>query len=168
VKAIVPGNFSIDYDKVAAEAKFDGLFVLRTNTKLSALQVVLRYRNLLAVEDTFKTVKALLTTRPIFHKTDAAIRGHVFCSFLAVLLRKELLDRLASRRHGDLEWQHIIDDLEDLAKLRLSKTGAVLCYGLLPAPQSIPFAVLSGSPCRPSSRRCQPPETGPNLWCLKL
>jgi hypothetical protein len=39
---------------------------------LSALQVVLRYRNLLAVEDTFKTTKALLTTRPIFHKTDAA------------------------------------------------------------------------------------------------
>ena len=83
MKTIGSGNFSIDYDKAEADAKFDGLFVLRTNTKLSALQVVLRYRNLLAVEDTFKTTKALLTTRPIFHKTDAAIRGHIFCSFLA-------------------------------------------------------------------------------------
>ena len=64
VKTIGSGNFSIDYDKAEADAKFDGLFVLRTNTKLSALQVVLRYRNLLAVEDTFKTTKALLTTRP--------------------------------------------------------------------------------------------------------
>ncbi len=73
----------------------------------------LRYRNLLAVEDTFKT-KALLTTRPIFHKTDAAIRGHIFCSFLAVLLRKELFDRLAARRHGNIEWQHIVDDLDEL------------------------------------------------------
>ena len=45
VKTIGSGNFSIDYDKVEADAKFDGLFVLRTNTKLSALQVVLRYRN---------------------------------------------------------------------------------------------------------------------------
>jgi hypothetical protein len=62
---------------------------------LSALQVVLPYQNLLAVEDTFKTTKALLTTRPIFHKTDAAIRGHIFCSFLAALLRKELFDRRA-------------------------------------------------------------------------
>ena len=61
VKTIGSGNFSIDYDKAEADAKFDGLFVLRTNTKLSALQVVLRYRNLLAVEDTFKTTKALLT-----------------------------------------------------------------------------------------------------------
>jgi hypothetical protein len=123
VKTIGSGNFSIDDDKVEADAKFDGLFVLRTNTKLSALQVVLRYRNLLAVEDTFKTTKALLTTRPIFHKTDAAIRGHIFCSFLAVLLRKELFDRLAARRHGDLEWQHIVDDLDELSEIEVEQDG---------------------------------------------
>ena len=52
--------------------------------KSAALQVVLRYRNLLAVEDAFKTAKALLATRPIFHKTDAGIRGHVFCTLLAL------------------------------------------------------------------------------------
>ena len=123
VKTIGSGNFSIDYDKVEADAKFDGLFVLRTNTKLSALQVVLRYRNLLAVEDTFKTTKALLTTRPIFHKTDAAIRGHIFCSFLAVLLRKELFDRLAARRHGNLEWRHIVDDLDELSEIEVEQDG---------------------------------------------
>jgi len=39
VKTIASGNFSIDYDKVEADAKFDGLFVLRTNTKLTALAV---------------------------------------------------------------------------------------------------------------------------------
>ena len=61
-------GFTIDPAKVEADARFDGLFVLRTNTKQSALQVVLRYRNLLAVEDAFKTTKALFATRPIFHK----------------------------------------------------------------------------------------------------
>ena len=62
-----PGDgFSIDRAKVEADARFDGVFVLRTSTRLSALQVVLRYRNLLAVEDAFKTAKALLATRPIF------------------------------------------------------------------------------------------------------
>jgi Transposase DDE domain len=123
VKTIGSGNFSIDYDKVEADARFDGLFVLRTNTKLTALQVVLRYRNLLAVEDTFKTAKALLTTRPIFHKTDAAIRGHVFCSFLAVMLRRELFNRLAARRHDALEWQHIVDDLDDLSEVEVAQDG---------------------------------------------
>jgi hypothetical protein len=59
-------HFTIDPERVAEDARFDGVFVLRTNTKLSALQVVLRYRNLMAVEDSFKTAKALLSTRPIF------------------------------------------------------------------------------------------------------
>jgi hypothetical protein len=45
---------------------------------MSALQVALRYRHLMAVEDAFKTAKALLATCPIFHETDAAIRGQVF------------------------------------------------------------------------------------------
>src|ERR1700741_5333988 len=44
-------GFVIDRAKVEADARFDGLFVLRTNTKIAALQVVLRYRNLVAVED---------------------------------------------------------------------------------------------------------------------
>jgi hypothetical protein len=52
--------------------------------------------------------------------TDAAIRGHVFCS----LLSKELFDRFAARRHGDLEWQHIVDDLDYLSESRSSRTPA--------------------------------------------
>jgi hypothetical protein len=39
----------------------------------------------------------LLATRPVFHRTDAAIRGDVFCAFLALVLRRELLDRMAAR-----------------------------------------------------------------------
>ncbi len=115
-------GFVIDRAKIEADARFDGLFVLRTNTKISALQVVLRYRNLLAVEDAFKTAKVLLATRPIFHKTDAGIRGHVFCTFLALVLRKELRDRLAARR-SKLEWQRIIDDLVDLSEIDVEQDG---------------------------------------------
>src|SRR5262249_14839685 len=72
------------------DARYDGLYVLRTNTKLDPLNAMLRYRELLVVERLFRTTKDLLTTRPIYHQTDAAIRGHVFCSFLALVLRKEL------------------------------------------------------------------------------
>jgi Transposase DDE domain len=118
-----PGDehFTIDPARVAEDERFDGVFVLRTNTKMSALQVALRYRNLMAVEDAFKTAKALLATRPIFHKTDAAIRGHVFCSFLAVVLRKELFDRLAANGSKQLEWQHIVDDLMDLSEVEVEQ-----------------------------------------------
>ena len=62
LKAPAGEGFAIDPAKVEADARFDGLYVLRTNTTLKPLQVVLRYRNLLAVEDSFKTAKALLAT----------------------------------------------------------------------------------------------------------
>ncbi len=48
------------------------------------------------VEEMFRTAKTLLETRPIYHHCNDTIRGHVFCSFLALVLRKELQDRLAS------------------------------------------------------------------------
>jgi hypothetical protein len=82
--------FEIDPGKLAEEARFDGVFVLRTNTRVTPLQAVLRYRDLLQVEDLFRRAKAILRTRPIYRSSDAAIRGHVFCSFLALMLQKEL------------------------------------------------------------------------------
>jgi hypothetical protein len=68
-------------EELLAEARYDGLYVLRTNLRLHPLHVMLRYRDLLVVEQLFRSEKALLATRPIYHQTDAAIRGHVFCSF---------------------------------------------------------------------------------------
>ena len=136
-------GFVIDRAKVEADARFDGLFVLRTNTKIAALQVVLRYRNLLAVEDAFKTAKALLATRPIFHKTDAGIRGHVFCTFLALVLRKELFDRLAVR-HSRLEWQRIVDDLADLSEIEIEQDGRRALLRTAPGPTIDPICRAIG------------------------
>ena len=136
-------GFVIDRAKVEADACFDGLFVLRTNTKIAALQVVLRYRNLLAVEDAFKTAKALLATRPIFHKTDAGIRGHVFCTFLALVLRKELIDRLAARR-SRLEWQRVIDDLADLSEIDVEQDGRRARLRTAPGPTIDPICRAIG------------------------
>ena len=87
-------SFEIDAGKLAEEARFDGIFVLRTNAKVTPLQAVLRYRDLLQVEDLFRRTKAIMRTRPIFHSSDAAIRGHVFCSFLALAMQKHLDDLL--------------------------------------------------------------------------
>src|SRR5262249_49094697 len=84
--------FEIDAGKLAEEARFDGVFVLRTNANVTPLQAVLRYRELLQVEQLFRQSKAVFDTRPIFHSSDAAIRGHVFCTFLALLLQKRLND----------------------------------------------------------------------------
>jgi hypothetical protein len=104
-------HFEIDEDRIAAEAKFDGISVLRTNTDLPAAEVARQYRQLWLVEQIFRTAKAILRTRPIYHQSDAAIRGHVFCSFLALVLRKELEERLAAAG-VTAEWPEILRDLE--------------------------------------------------------
>jgi transposase len=114
--------FEIDAGKLAEEAQFDGIFVLRTNAKLTSLQAVLRYRDLLQVEDLFRRAKAVLATRPIFHSADAAIRGHVFCSFLALVLQKELDDRC---RQAGLrpEWREVLRDLDRLQEATMVQDG---------------------------------------------
>ena len=103
----------IDMKKVAAEARYDGKFVLRTNTALPAAEVAMQYKRLLLVEQFFRATKSILDTRPIFHQWDATIRGHVFCSFLALVLVDELKQRLISRGLK-LEWDVIRQDLQAL------------------------------------------------------
>ena len=90
-------RFVIDENKIKAEARYDGKWVLRTNLDLPAEQVAIKYKQLWMVEDIFRTMKSILETRPIYHKCAETIRGHVFCSFLALCLRKDLADRLASK-----------------------------------------------------------------------
>ena len=116
-------HWRVDEAKVAEEARYDGKWVLRTNTELTAREVALKYKQLWTVEAIFRTMKSQLDTRPIFHKTDNTIRGHVFCSFLALVLRKALHDRLQARGNEHLEWAHILDDLDELQEIELNVQG---------------------------------------------
>jgi Transposase DDE domain len=115
-------HFEIDDKRVADDARYDGLYVLRTNTTLSPLAAMLRYRELLKVEDIFRTTKSILDTRPIYHQKDAAIRGHVFCSFLALVLRKRLEDHLAAARLKS-EWGALLMDLDRLQEIETEQEG---------------------------------------------
>ena len=107
------------------EARYDGIFVLRTNARITPLQAVLRYRDLIQVEQLFRTAKALMRTRPIYHSSDAAIRGHVFCSFLALVLRKEL-DARCRGVGFQPEWGDVLRSLDRLQEVTISKAGRVL------------------------------------------
>jgi hypothetical protein len=117
--------FEIDPGKLAEEARFDGITVLRTNAQVTPLQAVLRYRDLLQVEALFRAAKASFDTRPIFHQSDAAIRGHVFCSFLALTLAKELTS-LCEEKGISPEWQPLLNDLDRLQKATIEKDGKAI------------------------------------------
>jgi hypothetical protein len=77
-------HFSLDPEKIKEEARYDGKWVLQTNLADEPKIIALAYRELWMVEDMFRTMKSILETRPIYHKRDETIRGHVFCSFLSL------------------------------------------------------------------------------------
>lgn len=118
-------HFTIDEKKVEEAARFDGKWVLRTNTNLSSEDVALKYKQLWMVEKIFREMKSILQTRPIFHKCDETIRGHVFASFLSLVLRKELDEMLQKAGHR-FEWEDIKRDLSDLQETRIEEDGKTL------------------------------------------
>ena len=114
-------KFQIDEGKVTREARYDGKWVLTTNTNLVSRQVALHYKQLWMVEQIFRTMKTILATRPIYHKCDETIRGHVFCSFLSLVLIKELQERM-DKRGWEVEWADLLNDLDEVKEIRI-ETG---------------------------------------------
>ena len=127
------GHFAIDPTKAEKDAKFDGVFVLRTNTDLDPLAAMQRYKQLWTVEAAFRTAKHLLATRPIFHKVDETIRGHVFCSFLALVLKSELEQRIAELGR-DGSWSEIRADLDSLTETEIVHDGRRFLVRSAPRP----------------------------------
>ena len=118
-------HFVIDEKKILEDARYDGKWVLTTDTKLPMAEVASKYKQLLLVERIFRDMKSVLDTRPIFHKCDETIRGHVFCSFLALVLRKEL-DRALENAGHRLEWEEIKRDLKALAQTTITENGKMI------------------------------------------
>lgn len=112
-----PGErFTIDEAKIKEEARYDGKWVLQTNLTDEPKIIALAYKELWMVEDLFRTMKSILETRPIYHKRGETIRGHVFCSFLALLLRRALEQRLEEK--GETwEWAEILRGLDNLQEV---------------------------------------------------
>ncbi|MHC4106135.1 MAG: IS1634 family transposase [Planctomycetota bacterium] len=115
----------VDTDKVKYESRFDGKWVLTSSTDLPAEKVALKYKELWQVERVFRDVKTMLHTRPVYHQKDENIRGHVFCSFLALVLRKELERRLNAAGHV-FEWSDIKQDLKALQQVIIEENGKCL------------------------------------------
>jgi len=115
-------HFAVDEAKIEEEARYDGTWVLRTNTELPAADVALQFKRLWMVEQWFRSCKSLLETRPIFHHCDDTIRGHVFCSFLALVLRYELQARLKAKGRV-FEWADVIRDLEKVQQVEVEHQG---------------------------------------------
>lgn len=88
-------------DRLAKEARLDGVFVMQsTATGLAATEIVNAYKQLLAVERAFRTLKSFLRVRPVFHFSERRIKAHFLLCVLAYLLENHLGRRLAQAEAG--------------------------------------------------------------------
>lgn len=115
----------IDEEKLKEEERFDGKFVLLTNTQLSSEEVAKSYKSLWEVEHAFRTLKDVLETRPIFHRKESHVKGHVFCSYLALCLLISLrkLLRAPSKNIAPICWDDIIRDLRSFRIIKAEFSG---------------------------------------------
>ena len=116
------GAFQLDEAKIADEERYDGVWMLRVQGEFTAEEAVEKYKQLWRVERCFRDSKSLLRTRPVYHRTDAGIRGHVFCSFLALLLKTELEKQLQAAGIR-AEWQDVVQDLQRLRESVVEAQG---------------------------------------------
>ena len=77
-------NPILDIEKIQADALYDGIFILTTNTRFRAEDVVSRYRDLWQCEAGFRSLKSELEIQPLYHRKERRIRSHVFICFIAL------------------------------------------------------------------------------------
>lgn len=113
---------SINQKALLEEARFDGKYVLQTNTELATDEVALAYKGLWQVERAFRELKSGLDLRPIYHWTEARVRGHIMVCFLAFVLETALRKKL--KEAGTEEaYPHILHDLQQLKAVQITIDG---------------------------------------------
>ena len=125
--------------------------MLRTNTTLDPLQAMLRYRELQGVEQLFRSAKIAAGDAADLPQVDATIRGHVFCSFLALVLKKELEERIADLgRKGS--WPDILADLDSLTETKVEQNDKCFLLRSLPRPAASLALAAAGVALPPTVR----------------
>lgn len=117
LKVIGKKKYEIDEEKIEKDARYDGLACIATNTKeLTTEEVLSAYRQLYKIEQTFRTFKTYLETRPMFHWTEKRIRGHLCLCYIAYTLLSNLQRQLLGK--GKKQSENRIR--ENLCKMQLS------------------------------------------------
>ena len=102
----------INEKEVAGDAKYDGKYVLQTNTELSASEVATAYKDLWQIERGFRELKSTLELRPVYHWNENRIRGHICVCFLALVLQLTMQKLLQSQN------ENYATVMSDLAKVK--------------------------------------------------
>jgi len=110
---------ALDQTKIEQDAKYDGFKAIATSTKLEVEDILSKYSDLFEVEHSFRALKSQLEIRPVFHWTDARIRGHICMCFIAYTFINHL------KNITELQYRPIIKTMDQMqvSKIHDKKTN---------------------------------------------
>lgn len=112
------GKLKIDRTAVQREAFLDGKWVITSNDDtLTVEDLVLGYKQLMRVEECWRTMKSGLRARPMFHWRPHRIKAHISLCVISLLL-----ERIAEIRAGD-SWRNIRAQLETIKVVEYVRDG---------------------------------------------
>jgi hypothetical protein len=132
------------------------------NADLSPLETMLCYQYLWMVVRRFPNIE-----KPVRHAPDFSIRGHVSCSFLALVLKKELEDRIAYLGQAG-SWPKILADLDSLTETEVEQDGKRFLLRTPPRPAAslaLRAAGVALPPRAATRRRLIPPALANHREC---
>ena len=118
------GEVRLDEARIEADRRYDGKWVLRTNTKLPPEEVAQRYKGLWRIERAFRTLKGPLEIHPVYHWTERRVRAHVEVCVLAYGLL-QVVEKLLGRAGVPLSGQEALARLEAVTvdEVRVGELG---------------------------------------------
>jgi Transposase DDE domain len=129
------GLLRMDAAAVAADAKLDGKYLLRTaDPHLSAEDIALGYKQLLEVERGWRDMKQVLDLRPVFHRLEDRIRAHVLLCWLALLLAR-IVETRAATHDESTTWPRARDQLQRLHVGTFTGPAGVFRQTSTPSPE---------------------------------
>lgn len=114
------GFVVLDTAKIKREARYDGKWVLRTNTDLPTEEVARLYKKQVGIERDFRDIKSFIELRPVRHRIEPRIRAHVLVCVLAKVLARELETRLHSTGFIGTSIEAV---LQELGRLHVTEIG---------------------------------------------
>jgi hypothetical protein len=113
------GSVRIDRTAVKEEEALDGKWVVTSNDDtLTAEDMALGYKQLMRVEECWRTMKSGLKLRPVFHWRPHRISAHITLCVLALLL-----ERMAEIRGNDT-WRNLRATLDTIKVVAYERLGS--------------------------------------------
>jgi len=124
-------NFIINNETIKDEEKYDGFIVLESSLKTMINKNSLNlYKNLIKVENSFKHLKSDLDIRPIYHRNDDTVSGHIYSCILAYFIENYISWILNNKNNISTQPKTILDELSSLSIIEKKKENEIIYYEL--------------------------------------